>query len=142
MANYPVVKQEFTVRTPMAQEALLVPIGDWKKYKERIKNLNTSANWFAAFGWAAMGAAVSFLVAAITFPFSVQWSEVIDEVEHIRWCPVVTELAVSSLGVLLLAFGGLALFWAYSTTKMQSEFAGLLIEDMEDLERRNAAPDA
>jgi len=62
-----------------------VPLADWNDLQERITKINSPTAHLEAFGWAAIGASISFFAVAISLPFSVDWSKIVANVEHVNW---------------------------------------------------------
>jgi hypothetical protein len=67
MDNYPIIRQNLTVLPPADQKVLPVPIANWNRLQERIKVAKDPTARLEAFGWAAVGAALSFLAVVISF---------------------------------------------------------------------------
>jgi hypothetical protein len=108
-----------------------VPLATWIKLQERIKETHDPTANLEAIGWAALGAAVSFLVMAFSLPFGVEWSKIQDQIEHVNWPAFITEIAAVALTLYLLAIGGLALHWARTKKKLQAKMGDWLIDDMQ-----------
>ncbi len=134
---FPVIQQNLTVLAPAAQKVLPVPIANWHRLQERIKETKDPSARLEACAWAALGAALSFLAVAITLPFSVEWSKTAGNVEHINWWPVVTEGVAIFLTLLFLGVGILALYWSGLKRKLQAKMGEWLVEDMRDFEGRH-----
>jgi hypothetical protein len=73
----------------------------------------------------------------ITLPFSVEWSKITANVEHVNWAAVATEGGTSFLTLLFLGLGCLALYWAAVKRELQANLGEWLIEDMQDFQARH-----
>jgi len=82
--NFPVIHRDLTLLTPIAQDGLPVPLADWNDLQERITKINSPTAHLEAFWWAAIGASISFFAVAISLPFSVDWSKIVANVEHVK----------------------------------------------------------
>lgn len=136
--NYAIIRQDYILQTPSAQEVLPVPLANWNKLQERIAEMKEPVAQLEAFGWAALGASISSLLAAVSLPFSVEWSTVVANVEHINWSAVVTEGLAIFLTVVLLGLGLLTQYWAHTKRKLQAKLGEWLIEDMKTFQNRHS----
>lgn len=134
---FPVIHQNLAILTPTDQKVLPVPLGDWNNIKRRIRTMSASTDRLETFAWAAFGAAISFFLVAVTFPFSVEWSKTIAGVEHVNWPAFVTEAASCILTLVFVISGILAIRFADARQKQQNEMRGWVIEDMEAFECRH-----
>ncbi|MGA2031702.1 MAG: hypothetical protein ABSG68_05560 [Thermoguttaceae bacterium] len=140
MDSFPVIHQNLTLLTPADQKVLPVPIADWKRIQERIASTQDPTARLEASGWAAIGASLSFLALAVTLPFSVEWSKVIEHAEYVNWPAVNTEGGSIVLTIAFLGFGVLALYWAGVKQKLPARMGEWLVEDMRDFESRHSPP--
>jgi hypothetical protein len=126
--------------TPSEQQALPVPLDEWHRIMNRIKKCNEPTNRLEAFAWGAVTAGLSFLLVAVTLPFSVEWSKVVvidsSSVERLNWPAMITEGVCGSLALLGFVTSGLAFYWANKKQKLLSELGESLINDMQAIEDR------
>jgi len=132
--NFPVIHRDLTLLTPLAQEGLPVPLADWNKLQERITEIKDPTARLEAFGWVAIGAAISFFAVAISLPFSVEWSKIIANVERINWPAILTEGSAIFLTLSFLASGWLALYWAGAKQRLQAKMGEWLVQDMKSFQ--------
>ncbi len=131
------ITQTLAFFAPAQQQGLPVPIDEWHRIMNRIKRCSNSTTSLEAFGWSAIGAAISFVAVVVTFPFSVEWSKVSQAVEHVNWAAVGTEGVCGFLALTFGIAGWLALHWAGIKNELQREMGELLVEDMQELENRH-----
>ena len=134
--SYPVSHKDILL-APATQRLLPVPITYWDRLQERIRESEDPTAHLGTIASAALGSAVSLLAVAVSLPFSVEWSRISANIEHINWPAVATEGAVSFLGLLLLGIGCLTLYWASVKRKLLAKMGERLSEDMRDFKAQH-----
>jgi hypothetical protein len=113
MANAPAplitVSQKLSLFPPPDQQGIPVALDEWHRIMNRIKQCTAPGSRLEAFGWAAIGAAISFLAVALSLPFGVEWSKSDGKVERINWAPCIIESTSGFLTLLFAICGILAL---------------------------------
>ncbi len=123
--------QEHLILCPAQEQCIPVPVSHWIRYMTRIKNSGDSSNWYQSLGWASLGFSGSALLAAITFPWSVQFKTKLENGTLEPNLPAIFTEVICTVAAMAGAILGIAaLRFAKQHAIDRTELRNVIVEDM------------
>lgn len=138
----PQVSVKSAVAEPIAEPMIPVPLSTWRRFVEKIKIAGAVPIDYSPRGWFFLGTGTALLTAAITFPFSVQFTLHEQGLPRLNWPAVLTEGLFVLAGGISIGYGQLALGFDKAAKKWNAWLAQQTAEEMEAFEQRHQLPSA
>lgn len=123
--------QKSALLLPRPEKLITVSIEQWNRYMDRIRECNDSSHSYESLGYACVGIAISFLIAAITFPFSVEFSRKLDGSTQANLPAITTEVACVAIPISTGVLSIYSFRFASQHRKDRETIRQVIVEDMQ-----------
>lgn len=125
------ISQEGEVLRPKSEIHLPVPLSEWRRLMDRIRRCAEPSQDYVSRGWGLIGVGSGALLGAIALLLTGTFSDVVNDVEVIRWPTLVTTVAMLAGGVAAIVCGRNNLKFNAMEQHHRKEIAEIIVGDME-----------
>lgn len=131
------VRQDLEVPLPKQGQALIVSLHEWEQIMERINQCGEGSQGYESFGWGMLGLATSAFIAALTFPWGIEWTKTSpDGLFPFNWPAAAAEVICMLATVGGLIGGILSLRYANDRRSLHRDLRESIVRDMQRLQVR------
>lgn len=135
MANLRIT-QEMSVREPEEQEAIFVPVQEWRRIMNRIKKCGEHTNFYEGLGWCCIGLGGGALLSALagwgTLTFATH--DAAGKVIAYNLGAIVSQVGFVAITICAFVVGFVSLRFAKQHQEDRAEIRLMIVQDMQERE--------